>query len=150
MSHPETNDQHEIGERHRHVLHITSADQWAQQKGDRVFRDASLDAEGFIHCSTVDQLLIPANERFVGRADLVLLVVDTTELQAELVYEDCYESGTEFPHIYGPINRSAVIRVIDFPPDADGRFSCPVSLGALGSPAAAGSDNLDGPTPSIA
>ena len=93
-----------------------------------MFRDPSLDTEAFIHCSTVEQFLIPANERFAGRDDLVLLIIDTDRLEIEPVYEDCYESGTRFPHVYGPIPMEAVIDVVDFPPDDDGRFSEPVTL----------------------
>jgi len=120
-------------EQDRFILHITSSDKWRTQRpaGDRGsggFRDPSLDTEGFIHCSTVDQFLIPANERFVGRNDLVLLVIDTDRLEREPIYEDCYESGTRFPHVYGPIPMEAVIDVVDLPPDDDGRFSEPVTL----------------------
>lgn len=135
----------DAGDRPRYVLHITSVDRWRAHKGGASgFQDPSLDQEGFIHCSTVDQLLIPANERFAGRDDLVLLVVDTDRLDTELVYEDCYESGTRFPHIYGPIDLSAVVEVIDFPPDADGRFSLPSDLFRYMGAASAAQRNADG------
>lgn len=135
----------DAGDWRRYVLHITSVDRWRSQQADgRGFRDPSLDQEGFIHCSTVDQLLIPANERFAGRDDLVLLVVDTDRLHTELVYEDCYESGTRFPHVYGPISLSAVVEVIDFPPDADGGFSLPGDLSRFMTAASATQQKTDG------
>ncbi len=108
----------------RFILHITSAEAWRRQRhqGDG-FRDPSLEGEGFIHCSTLDQVLIPANERFAGRRDLVLLVVEVARIGHEVVYEDCYRSGMRFPHIYGPIPIDGVAAVVPFPPDSDGRFS---------------------------
>jgi len=107
------------------LLHITTPAAWAdaQERGD--YRDPSLDAEGFIHCSTPEQVLIPANERFAGRDDLCLLVIDAEALTERLVYEDCYESGHEFPHVYGPINLDAVTTTVAFPCGDDGTFTLP-------------------------
>lgn len=107
------------------ILHIAAREEWeaALQLGE--FRADSMLTEGFIHCSTPAQVLIPANERYLGRADMVLLVIDPARLAAELVYEDCYETGQAFPHLYGPLNLDAVQQVIPFPPGPDGRFSLP-------------------------
>lgn len=88
----------------------------------------SLDGGGFIHCSTVDQFLIPANERFRGRGDLILLIVATGRLSAPLVYEDCYESGHRFPHVYGPIDLDAIVDVVDLPCRLDGCFDRPPDI----------------------
>ena len=63
------------------LLHIAPTDRWADaQASGGPYVDPSLAAEGFIHCSTPEQVLIPANERFAGRTDLVLLVIDPTQL----------------------------------------------------------------------
>lgn len=107
------------------ILHITTREDWesAQALGD--YRLDTLMAEGFIHCSTPDQVLGPANELYRGREDLILLVIEPSLLAAELVYEDCYEAGQAFPHIYGPLNLNAVTRVIPFPPLLDGTFDLP-------------------------
>ena len=91
--------------------------------GDYV--DPSLAAEGFIHCSTAEQVLIPANERFAGRSDLVLLIIDLERVPSEVIFEDCYESGHRFPHIYGPIPTAAVTRTVPFPCEPDGSFRLP-------------------------
>ncbi len=55
----------------------------------------------------------------------MLLVIDPTRLEAELVYEDLYESGIIFPHIYGPLNLDAVVNVLPFPARPDGTFELP-------------------------
>lgn len=113
------------------VLHMAPELAWRQaadQGSDANYRDPSLDAEGFIHCSTAEQLLIPANERFAGRDDLVILVIDLTKVPSKTVFEDCYESGHAFPHIYGPIPVAAVERVVPFPCRDDGTFELPDTL----------------------
>ena len=81
-----------------------------------------------MHCSTMYQVLIPANERFAGRNDLVLLVIDLERVPSRTVFEDCYESGQAFPHIYGPIPVAAVTRVVPFPCQADGTFHLPETI----------------------
>lgn len=110
------------------LLHITTPDAWAQAQRTGTYTDPSLDAEGFIHCSTPEQVLIPANERFAGRTDLCLLVIDADALTERLVFEDCYETGMEFPHVYGPINIDAVTATVDFPCSTDGSFALPAHL----------------------
>ncbi len=91
----------------------------------------SLDSEGFIHCSTLEQVLIPANERFYGEVGLIVLVIDESKIDALVKYEDCYESGVAFPHIYGPLNTNAVITTIPLVPDEHGAFTLTPVLNAL-------------------
>lgn len=107
------------------ILHIAAREEWEAARVLGEYRADTLDSEGFIHCSTPEQVLIPANERFQGRSDLLLLVIEPARLRAELVYEDCYETGQAFPHVYGPLNLDAVVRAVPFPPGPDGRFSLP-------------------------
>lgn len=108
------------------LLHIAPIDRWEAEADPYV--DPSLQSEGFIHCSTAEQVLIPANERFRGRTDLVLLVIDGDRVSDDVIFEDCYETGHAFPHIYGAIPRSAIIGVVGFPPAEDGFFSLPDEL----------------------
>ena len=107
------------------ILHITRRVDWETAVTTPPYRADSLTTEGFIHCSTAAQVLGPANEFYRGQTDLVLLVIDSGKAKAEIVYEDCYETGQQFPHIYGPLNLDAVVKVVDFPPNADGSFSLP-------------------------
>lgn len=108
------------------ILHIARQTDWEKALAAGSYTADSLASEGFIHCSTPAQVLGPANELYRGQADLRLLVIDPAKITAELVYEDCYETGQAFPHIYGPLNLDAVLRIVPFPPQPDGTFILPV------------------------
>jgi uncharacterized protein (DUF952 family) len=118
------------------ILHITSKQEWleAQQRGEYIA--PSLQTEGFIHCSTENQVLHVANAFYRGRNDLVLLKLDEAQLNSELKWEPPAGSpapgisdSDKFPHIFGAINLTAVASVLDFEPDsASGIFSLPSTL----------------------
>jgi uncharacterized protein (DUF952 family) len=109
------------------ILHITPRAAWEQARAAGVYRGDTLDAEGFIHCSTVDQVVATANRYFRGRADLVLLVIDPARVGPEIRYEPSPE-GERFPHVYGPLDLGAVTRALPLEPGADGAFSLPPEL----------------------
>lgn len=81
--------------------------------------------EGFIHCSTRDQVIQVANARFRGQSGLVLLFIDTDKVAAEIIYENLEGGQQLFPHIYGELNTDAVARVAEFAPDDAGYFALP-------------------------
>lgn len=111
------------------LLHIVSEADWARVND--AYRPKSLKIEGFIHCSTLENVLIPANERFLGRHDLLMLVIDQALVTAAVIAEDCEERGIAFPHIYGPLDFEAVKHVLPFKPDNTGHFSLPKSLDSI-------------------
>ena len=87
----------------------------------------TLQSEGFIHCSTAEQVLSVANAIFRGRADLVLLTISAERVEVEISYN--LEGRVElFPHLYGPLNRDAVVSVEPLELGADGAFVAPPSL----------------------
>jgi uncharacterized protein (DUF952 family) len=109
------------------ILHITTRDTWEQAKQAGLYRGDTLESEGFIHCSTVAQVIGVANARFRGRTDLILLVIDPSKLAAEVRWE-ASEHDEVFPHIYGPLNVAAVFKVFTLEPGADGRFAFPTHV----------------------
>lgn len=113
------------------ILHIATRADWeaAQARGN--YQTASLDSEGFIHCSTPAQVLNTATKFFAGQTDLVLLLIDESKLQPELIYEDGTALGghtEQFPHLYGALNLDAIVQHFDFGAAADGSFSLPAGL----------------------
>lgn len=115
------------------IFHIANKDEWERSLRDGSYEPASLKTEGFVHCSTCEQLAATANHFFHSRSDLVLLLIDPQRLRAELRFEspaDPLDDRAEqhFPHVYGPINVDAVTQVFEFPCAPDGSFSLPPSL----------------------
>lgn len=103
-----------------HILHITTPADWQAALEAGIYGADSLETEGFIHCSTAQQIVATANRFYAGQSDLLLLHIDPQALAAELRWE--MADGQDFPHIYGPINLDAVVEVEAFNPDADGSF----------------------------
>jgi uncharacterized protein (DUF952 family) len=109
------------------ILHITPADRWAQAKNLGTYRSDSSDTEGFIHCSTLAQVIGSANRFFKDLTDLVILVIDIDRVTPEIRYEGA-DPNNLFPHIYGELNIDAVVRVIDLESDTNGLFVLPKEL----------------------
>ena len=107
------------------IFHITKRDAWARAEAEGSYPTEMFLAEGFIHCSTADQVIQVANVRFHGQAGLVLLSIDTDKVTAEIIYENLEGGSQRFPHIYGELNTNAVIQVAEFEPGAKGHFIMP-------------------------
>ena len=143
------------------IYHITTRDAalLARQTGE--YRTESLAKDGFIHLSQMHQVLDVANALYTGQKNLVILVVETSRLKAELKYEapvhpsasgsvplaknedfsrgKSLSNGNDlkdtdlsadqlFPHLYGPLNFDAVVKVVDFPVLTDGMFELPLEI----------------------
>jgi uncharacterized protein (DUF952 family) len=115
------------------ILHILKRGEWQEATRAGCYAPSSLENEGFIHCSTVAQAVAPANLFFSGEKDLVIICIDEARLASQLKFElpaaaDDARPSACFPHIYGSLNLDAVIRVVDFPCNADGSFELPADL----------------------
>lgn len=102
------------------LLHICARDSWEKAKLRGSYQPVSLAQEGFIHCSRIDQVVNTANRFYAEEPDLLLLWIDPNKLAVEVRWERVNEGA--FPHLYGPLNLSAVAGVCDFSPEASGRF----------------------------
>lgn len=94
------------------ILRITPRDRWEQAVGEGEFRSDDLATEGFIHCSTPEQLPYVYEKFYKGQVGLVVLRIDTEKLKVALVWENPHETLKLFPHVYGPINPDAVVDVM--------------------------------------
>jgi uncharacterized protein (DUF952 family) len=110
------------------IYHIAIRADWEQARSDGVYTRSSvgktLAEEGFIHASQASQVTRTANKYYRDvPGDLVVLVIDTGLLRAEVRYEDVPGAELPFPHIYGPLNVDAVLAAKPLPPEPDGTFS---------------------------
>ena len=94
------------------IFHIATAADWAAAQRSGTYttstRGVSLEQEGFIHASRRDQVA-GVWKRYYADADekLVLLSIDTERLTSP--WREDPVGNDSFPHIYGPINASAVL-----------------------------------------
>lgn len=93
-----------------HILHLTERALWDEAREQGVYewstRGKTLADEGFVHCSTREQLAGTAALVYGDDyADLVVLVIDPGRLGAPVRYEG------GFPHVYGAIPVGAVVGV---------------------------------------
>jgi uncharacterized protein (DUF952 family) len=109
------------------ILHITTKSAWDAAQSAGKYSAPSLDTEGFIHCSTADQVVAVAERFYAGQRGLVLLILDAKRIRSEVRYEPGTDKPNElFPHVYGTINLDAVTRVVeDFDPDPSGKWILP-------------------------
>ena len=108
------------------ILHITHAPEWTDARRKGYYSVPVLATEGFIHCSTPSQVVGVAERYYAGQHGLLLLVIDPGRLEAEVKYEPGTDKPDElFPHVYGRINLDAVTRVLEFEPDAAGKWNLP-------------------------
>jgi uncharacterized protein (DUF952 family) len=107
------------------IFKICPAALWRDAEAKGVFEGAPVDhADGFIHLSTAAQAPETAARHFSGAADLVLVAVDEDALGNELRFE-VSRGGDLFPHLYAPLDLSAVRWVKPLPLGADGRHVFP-------------------------
>ncbi len=121
------------------ILHVTTRKQWIEATRLGQYTVPSLEMDGFIHASTISQVVPVAAKFYKGLTGLILLEVDIKKLTSEVKWEPPtggpppgVPEGDAFPHIYGPINLDAVVQVLDFEPDRNGEFHLPPSLSPRG------------------
>ena len=89
---------------------ILTADQWAQFMQDGVFAGAPVDlADGYIHLSAADQVQGTLDKHFAGQSGLVIAEVDLA-LLGDAVKWEISRGGALFPHFYGVLPMTAVLR----------------------------------------
>ncbi len=93
------------------ILHITTPADWERAQRDGSYTADSLQTEGFIHCSESQQVAWVVNRHFKGRTGLILLHIDRSRLDADVRYENLEGGEQLFPHVYGAIPVSAVVKV---------------------------------------
>ncbi|WP_420081240.1 DUF952 domain-containing protein [Streptomyces sp. JL4002] len=92
------------------IFHIVTLADWAAQPG-LPYAPSSLRSEGFVHCSAdrATALEIVDSHYRAVRGTLLAVGLDEDALTAEVRREG--DSGGRYPHVHGPLNRDAVVRV---------------------------------------
>jgi uncharacterized protein (DUF952 family) len=92
------------------IYHIATSEDWNLHRNEATYVPGGFAKEGFIHCSTHDQVPDVLHRYYSGITNLVLLHIDESKLTAELKYEEATAKEL-FPHVFGPINKEAIVKV---------------------------------------
>jgi uncharacterized protein (DUF952 family) len=109
------------------LYHISDKRSWSRAINTGSYLPDAYPVDGFIHCSTSSQLLAVAKRFYASRDDLVLLTIDGESVASPIILENLEGGSEQFPHIYGPLNLEAVVKVTAFFQDAAGDFHLPVN-----------------------
>ncbi len=105
----------------RLTYHLVPEAVWDATEPDVPYAAASLTSEGFIHCTDgAAELVATANRHYLGDArGFLALTIDLDRSGSPWRIED--QRGI-YPHVFGPIDRAAIVRYEPMERDIDGRF----------------------------
>lgn len=104
----------------RTTFHMIAVADWEAAATE--IRPASLAAEGFVHCTDDRERLTEVANRHYHHdpRPYAILTVDLDATGSPWRFDD---PNRWYPHIYGPIPRSAVLATAPFPRAPDGTFT---------------------------
>ncbi len=104
------------------IYHLTPADYFNSLPADQPYCPREFDRDGFIHCTKGEERLLLVADTVYRRVpgDFLLLVIDERRVTSPVKYENV--GGILFPHIYGALNRDAIIRSVTMGRRSDGTF----------------------------
>lgn len=107
------------------VYKIVNAAEWASAARSGAYGGSPDDErDGYIHLSSVGQLIGTLTRHFENQRGLVLVEFDAKELEPALRWEPS-RNGALFPHLYGPLPTAAARRVTPLANAADGTIVLP-------------------------
>jgi uncharacterized protein (DUF952 family) len=105
------------------TYHIVPQEYYSAQLPDQPYQPEplALGREAFIHCTDGAQNMADTGNRHYKNdpRPFLVLFIDLNKLTAPYKYEDAKKI---YPHIYGVLNRPAIIKVVPMPRAEDGTF----------------------------
>ncbi|GHK00275.1 DUF952 domain-containing protein [Streptomyces sp. NPDC003753] len=111
------------------IYHVVPLADW-NAAPDRPYAPASLAEDGFVHCSPDEETTLAVVNAFYRDTPrpLLALLLDESRLTARCEWERAVPApppgvaeGTLFPHVFGPVDRDAVTRILEVEWDQEGR-----------------------------
>ncbi len=92
------------------IYHIVTPEVWGKFKDEELYEAESLATEGFIHCSFEGQIEGVLERYYKGVDKVLILEIETDKLFPKMVSEPSANDEL-YPHIYGKINKHAIIGI---------------------------------------
>jgi uncharacterized protein (DUF952 family) len=107
------------------TFHLVPRAEWDASDTELPYTPTDFEREGFVHCTDgEDEVAATANRYFRDLSDeLLVLTIDRSRLSAPVRYDD---PGSVYPHVYGPIDREAILQVRSMRRRDDGHFEVPI------------------------
>jgi uncharacterized protein (DUF952 family) len=101
------------------IFKIVTTAEWGAAERTGIFHGAPIDVrDGFIHLSTMAQVVETAARHFHGQEDLLLVAFEETALGPALRWEKS-RGGALFPHLYGALDPRMACWAQSLPLSAD-------------------------------
>lgn len=94
-----------------YIIHSAIKDEYENEIKSGHYGNNSIKKFGFIHCSDLDTYYLVAPNFKNENIDRLILLIDTNKVENEIKWEE--SQGVEFPHIYGLLNKSAIIGIYE-------------------------------------
>ena len=124
------------------IYHLVPASYYYTQSQDRPYLPEAFVEEGFIHCTAGIEMLVQVANNYFGTLseELLVLEINPNAITVPLKFEppipptDKSKNGKKnssanedilFPHIYGPLNREAIVRCFAMRRDEVGKWQMP-------------------------
>ncbi len=103
------------------VYHLVPRDEYAVTDSSIDYLPAAFDRDGFIHLTEGADELAAVGDRYyrADRRAYVALEIDLARVRAPVRYDD---PRRVYPHVYGPLNRDAIVAVLAVPRLPNGTF----------------------------
>jgi uncharacterized protein (DUF952 family) len=110
------------------IYHIVDKTEFLEAVKTGCYIPGDFDKDGYIHCSYVEQICPIADMFYSDKTDLFLLKIDPSATECEVKDEDFFKKGDFYPHIYGSLPISSVIKTHQFEKGEDGFFKLPDTI----------------------
>ncbi len=99
------------------IYHLVLESEFHLRTADDFYTPARFEKDGFIHCTATEEMTLKvAKDYFSGQKNVLLLRIRLARVKAPVRFEGAALTGgishltnaALFPHIYGPLNLSAV------------------------------------------
>ncbi|MDN3955844.1 DUF952 domain-containing protein [Sporolactobacillus laevolacticus] len=104
------------------ILHCLKQNSWEKAKNSLYYGKEQIEADGFIHCSSIENFWRVAPNFKNIKEQMLLLCIDTNKVESQIKWGDDDNCGREYPHIYGELNTDAIVNVVPFLRDEQGNF----------------------------
>lgn len=108
-----------------HIFHFINQTDLDRALNDRELVVPSLGSQGFIHCSKLSQVIAVANFLAPYDEEMRLIEIDEERVDPEIRYENLDGKDVLFPHIYGPLNRNAIVAIHRMEWDGEDGYQMP-------------------------